>query len=416
MREGTTPGDGMSARIWFPYNPAVDAELLAEMKRYIGFGPADEANVGLLAGHVRPHLARVVERFYEELLKNPNAQAVFTGGEGQMARQRERLLNWLEEIFGGPYDDAYLRKRLQIGSTHVRVGLPQQFMLLGMELIWQELFAVIREADVPGAVEKLASLHKLLTLDLAVMLDSYKETYSEQVRSLERSAVEERLTRAEHLAEIGQLAASLAHEIKNPLAGISGAIQVIRGDLGPNDRHQPIITEILAQIHRLDAAVKDLLLYARPAIPRTAEFPLTEVVRGVVTILGEEPVLQKRRIEFDLVRTDSVVRADRGQMEQVLINLLLNAAHASRDGDLIRVEVRPAGEWVSLIIVDRGEGMNEEVLQRAFEPFFTTKARGTGLGLPICRKIVEANSGVIWLESRPGLGTTAHVQLPRHGV
>ena len=107
-------------------------------------------------------------------------------------------------------------------------------------------------------------------LDLAVMLESYQESYAEQVRRSERSAVEEKLTRAEHLAEIGQLAASLAHEIKNPLAGISGAIQVFRDTMPHNNPHRPILTEILGQINRLDATVKDLLLYARPLPPKSA--------------------------------------------------------------------------------------------------------------------------------------------------
>ena len=184
-------------RAALPYNRGVDAALLDEMKRYIGFGPADEANIAALVPKVSPRISRIVERFYDSLLKNPSAQAVFTGGPEQMTRQRAMLTTWLSEALSGPYDQDYLAKRLRIGATHVRVGLPQQFMLLGMELIWQEVFSVVRASGVAEAIEKAASIHKLFTLDLAMMLHSYKATYSEQVRTFERSIVEERLTRAQ---------------------------------------------------------------------------------------------------------------------------------------------------------------------------------------------------------------------------
>jgi signal transduction histidine kinase len=150
----------------------------------------------------------------------------------------------------------------------VQVGLPQQYMFAAMQVVWEELERGIRRQGVKDAAAKLASLHKLLTLELAVMLDSYKQSYSEQIRQTEREAVQERLTEARHLAQIGHLAASLAHEIKNPLAGISGAIQVIRDSMKPNEPHRPILDEVLRQVIRLDGTVKDLLVNARPKPPR----------------------------------------------------------------------------------------------------------------------------------------------------
>ena len=394
------------------YNKRVEFANFEEMKRYVDFSDADAANVASLAPYVRPSIPDIVELFYEVLLRSPSARAVFTGGEAQLSRQRIMLTTWLTELFDGIYESEYYDRRLRIGTAHVRVGLPQQFMCLGMEIVWQAVRSIIQNAKLRDSDHKLDSLHKLLTLDLATMLETYKEAYSEKIRIDERSAVEERLTQAEHLAEIGQLAASLAHEIKNPLAGISGAIQVFRDDLAPNDPRQSTITEILGQIHRLDAAVKDLLLYARPTPPRVADVSLADTIRRVLNILAEEPELQHVEVKFDHHAKDIHIYADRGQIEQLLINLFINAAHASHDGGAIRVNVTHLPDRIRLIVADSGRGMSPEVQSRAFEPFFTTKAKGTGLGLSICRRIVETHGGRVFLESALGRGTTVVVDFP----
>jgi signal transduction histidine kinase len=395
------------------YNQRVEIANFEEMKCYVGFNDADAANVASLARYIRPSIPQIVEHFYEVLLRSPSAKVVFTGGEVQLTRQRQMLTMWLTELFDGKYDNDYYDRRLRIGTAHVRVGLPQQFMCLGMEITWQEVRRIIKDAKLRDADDKLDSLHKLLTLDLATMLETYKEAYSEKIRADERTAVEERLTRAEHLAEIGQLAASLAHEIKNPLAGISGAIQVFRDDLAPDDPRQSTITEILGQIHRLDAAVIDLLLYARPTPPRAADVSLADTIRRVLNVLAEEPALQHVEVEFDHHAKDIHIHADRGQIEQLLINLLINAAHASHDGGAIRVNVTHLPDRIRLVVADSGKGMSPEVQSRAFEPFFTTKAKGTGLGLSICRRIVETHGGRVFLESAIGRGTTVVVDFPQ---
>ena len=383
-----------------------------EMKRSIGLSERDAANVRSLAPYATPAIPAIVHRFYEQLLRHEGARDVFTGGKQQMERLGALLSAWLRELFEVRFDEAYYDKRRRIGNAHVRVGLPQHYVFAGMGLIWEDLERRIRGAEVPEAHDKLRSLHKLLMLELAVILESYKESYSEQIRRFEHRAVEEKLTRAEHLAEIGQLAASLAHEIKNPLAGISGAIQIIREAMAPHDPHQSIVSEILGQINRLDATVKDLLQYARPTPPRATKVKLDEVVTRVLALLREEPALQRVRIEYDRAPTDIVVNADDAQIEQLLINLIINAAHASDDGGMIHLSVDRDMSHVKLIIKDEGKGMTPAVRDKAFEPFFTTKAKGTGLGLTICRRIVELHGGEIELQSELGRGTAVAVNLP----
>lgn len=393
----------------------MDPDAFKRLERHLGFAETDVENIRALAPDALAVIPEVVDQFYRHILDDPEARRVFTDGDEQIKRQREVLRGWLREVFDGNYGAEYVKKRTKIGHTHVRVGLPQHYMFTAMEVVWRGLFAGLMP-DSKDAVRQrqLSSLHTLLMLDLAIMLSSYQESHIEQVRRRERSAVEEKLTRAEHLAEIGQLAASLAHEIKNPLAGISGAIQIIQDAMAANDPHRPIISEVIGQIHRLDATVKDLLLYARPIPPRASSFRLANVVARVLSILREEPAMLRIRTEFDPGPAGASLHADEAQIEHLLMNLILNAAQASPSGETVRARVEENGkDSLRFIVEDNGVGMPPEVLDRAFEAFFTTKAKGTGLGLSICRKIVDAHNGTIQLDSERNRGTTVTVDLPR---
>jgi signal transduction histidine kinase len=232
------------------------------------------------------------------------------------------------------------------------------------------------------------------------------------MQETELAQYEQRLSESEHLASIGQLAASLAHEIKNPLAGISGAIQILGAGLGEDHEHKEIITEALHQIDRLDAAVKDLLVYARPKPPMATRQSLNTIVERVLILLREEPSFRDVRLHCEGLEVDRQVIVDEAQMQQVLTNLLLNAAQACEEGGDVTLRIRPLQSKVRIIIEDTGTGMPTEVLARTFEPFFTTKSKGTGLGLPICRRIMEAHSGTIDIQSVIARGTRVTVEIP----
>ncbi len=383
-----------------------------QMKREIGWTERDAERIVALARDTEPLVPKVVDRFYDELLQHAGPRAVLTRGAVKIDRLRGTLCEWFAGLFSGQYDEAYFAARQRIGQVHVEVGLPQWYMIVGIQIIWNELGDMLRKANVQDLDAKLQSLHRLLQLELGVMLDSYKDRYAEQVRRDEQSVMEEKLTRAEHLAEIGQLAASLAHEIKNPLAGISGAVQIIGDSMGEAHPHQPIVHEILSQIRRLDAAVMDLLVYASPVPPNTSEADLNAVIQRVLRLLNEEPALQRVRVEHGTTDGLPPVHLDERQIEQLLINLVLNAAHASSEGGLVRIDVERDINCIRLVVEDQGHGMPPHVRARAFEPFFTTKAKGTGLGLCICRRIAEAHGGCLELESVVSRGTRAIVELP----
>lgn len=388
----------------------MDSDLFDELKAYVGFGDQDAANLRDLATPSSQLTPVVVDRFYEILLEDPGARAVLAN-DAVVERLKKVLANWLRELFDGQYDERYYRSRSRIGHSHVRVGLPQRYMPLAMEVARAELTRGLRGARIADLDEKLDSLQKLLILDLTIMLGSYKESYTKQIREAEQRAMEGKLARTEHLAEIGQLAASLAHEIKNPLAGISGAIQIIGESLSADSPFKSIVRDILAQISRLDATVKDLLQYARPTPPTLKTVKLKELVLHVVSVLHEEPALRKVRVRFQ--GANAVIDADEAQLEQLLMNLILNAAHASAEGAAIDVTASDGEDHVALTVKDSGAGMSPAVRARALEPFYTTKAKGTGLGLAICRRIAEAHGGTISIESEPGQGTTIIVRLPR---
>jgi signal transduction histidine kinase len=137
-------------------------------------------------------------------------------------------------------------------------------------------------------------------------------------------------------------------------------------------------------------------------------------VGRVLDLLRKEPEFERIRFEANLPRGLATLAADEHQLEQLLMNLLLNAAQASGPGGRVRLSAAERDERVRLVVEDRGSGMTPEVLRRAFEPFFTTKSRGTGLGLPICRKIAEGHGGTITIHSTPGTGTEVTVELSQH--
>lgn len=387
----------------------MDSLPLEHLADCVDFGPTDAQRLKLLGPQLAPHLPDIADAFYADLAAHPETQRVFEG-EAQMRRLRDSLCQWLQELFCGNYDESYWENRRRIGQTHVRVGLPQYYMFTAMETIRAQFDALLPTLTIDVAGDRRA-LSKLLALETAVMLESYKTGYTAVVRDIERMAMHEELSEAEHLAQIGRLSAALAHEIKNPLAGISGAIQVIREPLANDHPHRPILTEILRQIDRLDTTVKDLLVFARPRPARFQRLNLERLVNRVTSFLTVQPDANGRTIHADVAESLELF-ADDVQLEQLLVNILLNASQASPGGGKIRLTAESDGEDILIAVTDEGPGIPEDIRVHIFDPFYTTKARGTGLGLPICRRIVEAHSGAIDIESPSGGGTRVAIRLP----
>lgn len=382
------------------------------IRRQIEFAEEDERNVHALLPAVEPALGGIVDRLLERLLRDPQFGSAFTGGPAHFEHFRGMLRAWLGDMVSGNYDPDYWLRRAALHRPHLHAGLAQQHMPVCLEIIRQEVNAAVRASGIADGERKLDSFAKLLAFESVALLDSYKRVYDDHIRREERTMVEERLTRSEHLAQLGRMAASLAHEIRNPLAGIGSAIEVIRDGLALNDPRRRVIREIIGQITRLDTAVKDTLDYARPSTPSLVPLDLIATVEHVLESVRGSPVMQQVQVAMVCPEPVPTIRADAGQIEHLAMNLLFNAAQASRRGGRIEVVFSQTDERVGMSIVDYGQGMDPAVRQRAFEPFYTTKAKGTGLGLAICKRIMEVHHGTISLESTPNVGTRVTVTFP----
>jgi two-component system sensor kinase FixL len=225
-----------------------------------------------------------------------------------------------------------------------------------------------------------------------------------------RVRMEEQLREQTSLARLGEMAAVIAHEVKNPLAGIRGAIQVIGGRLPKESKDAAVVKEILNRIDTLNELIKDLLLFARPPHPRPLPVDLAGLVRMTADLLAGDPAL--KGIAIHINGAAPPVMADAELLKIVFQNLLVNSAQAMQGRGDIRVTLQPVNGVLRVTVRDAGPGIAADVLERIFTPFFTTKARGTGLGLATAKRIVEAHAGRIAIDSAPGGGTTVTVELP----
>lgn len=218
------------------------------------------------------------------------------------------------------------------------------------------------------------------------------------------------MARRENLARLGEMGAMLAHEIRNPLAGIKGYAQVIE-KRPVEERNGPFAHRIVTEVLRLEGLVNDLLAFARSEPYPMAPLHLRGVIDHTRELIGAEAEELDVRIDVSCPE-ELQVSGNRDRLGQLLLNLAKNALQAMPGGGTLRISASRAGRDVTLRVADTGTGIDGQELERVFEPFFTTKARGTGLGLPLCRKIAEEHGGTIAVESSPGEGTTVTVTLP----
>ena len=226
----------------------------------------------------------------------------------------------------------------------------------------------------------------------------------------------QQLERADRLASIGEMAAGIAHEIKNPLAGISAAVTIIKDDMPIDDPRGAILGEVVDQVKRLDKTVNDLLFFGKPSLPELSCVDINSILTTTLKFASQHRggVNIERRI--DLQADLPPVYADDKQMQQVFLNIVLNAYQAMPSGGELGIKsslvIRDSIEYVQVDISDTGSGIPPQILGKIFTPFYTTKAQGTGLGLPICNKLVKLHKGDIRVASNDKSGTVFTVELP----
>ena len=224
----------------------------------------------------------------------------------------------------------------------------------------------------------------------------------------EQKQTEEYIRRSEKLSAVGQLAAGVAHEIRNPITVISGFLQLMQQQEQNTNNHVPVMLSELARINKI---ISEFLLLAKPGVQKFENVKIRYLIREVVTLLDTSAIMKSISITSEFSIDDTTVECDPDQIKQVLINLLKNSIEAMDDGGQIHIHVFEKDNMIHIQIKDTGNGIPQEALERIGEPFFTTKPKGTGLGLMICDRIIEHHHGKMDISSVQGKGTTVTINL-----
>lgn len=247
-------------------------------------------------------------------------------------------------------------------------------------------------------------------LSIAEISVDHDQKFVGMLRDLtERYRLEERLRSEAGLVRLGELAAVLAHEVRNPLAAVSGAIQMLRDQL-PLEDDRDVIDEIVRRLDTLNLMMNDLLMYARPPRPQVVRFDLSDLLDDVVRLLRSDPAWQHVTIERP-ASPSIEVSADPELVKMAIQNLMINAMQAMDGQGTVRLEMHDADGLAQIDVVDSGRGIPIEVLERLFTPFYTTKARGTGLGLAMSRRIAESHGGDVEVLRTGEGGTTMRLSV-----
>ncbi len=364
-----------------------------------------------VAGHISVALERslLVEELrkskehLENILEN-SADAIVTVDQSDLIRSwnrgAERMFGWpATEIIGQPIEALIPEELRDAGELRrIRTEVEREGFLEGYETVrvsrdGRRLAMSITSTAIRDKSGKIVGRS-------AILRDMTK------VKRLQTD-----LVRSQSLAAVGELAATVAHEIKNPLAGISGAIQVIADAIPSTDPRREIVSEILAQVQRLDETVRDLLVFARPWTPEPQTTDLVELLGRVTRILK-----QQERMSTIALRCDTpaslMLSADPRLVQEVFFNILQNAVDAMPHGGEIRVDIKETPGMAVIRVRDTGSGIAPDHIPRLFSPFFTTKTRGTGLGLAISKRMIEAHGGRVEIDSELGKGTEVKISLP----
>lgn len=247
-----------------------------------------------------------------------------------------------------------------------------------------------------------------LTKRFSIMIEKLNQA-QQKIEDLHNQQIE----KAGHLASVGELAAGLAHEIKNPVAGIKGALEIIQQKTDIKDPKREIFGEILKQTDKIHDITQDLLSYAKPKILSKKPVNPNNCILDAIKLASAQTRDKDIQFNFKGLKKDTLILIDENKIQEVMLNLLINSIAAIEEKGGISIAISTIkSEELEIIVTDNGKGIKPEHLSQIFNPFFTTRKRGTGLGLSICRQIIEAHSGSIHVKSQLGKGTTFSIRIP----
>lgn len=334
-----------------------------------------------------------------------------------------RILAHVEMVINTSELRAVLRK-----LTYLLVGVGGIFLLL-LILGTHAIFSAVIEKPIGKIMEAIKEYENGLMPDNIKSEDMKSREFSilfeemlllfrklEKVRKELDEFYQQKMQRADKLATLGELASSVAHEIKNPLAGINGVIQVLLKDDEIPYKAKEILKEILNLTARLDRTVQNLLRFAKdtPANFRLAN--INELIKKTLLIIEQQAITNKVILQIQLNPSIPHSLMDEEQIQHLLLNIILNAIQAMPDGGKISIntslEERDENKYIKVSISDTGVGIPKEIMNKIFDPFFTTRPHGTGLGLYICKRIIKSHNGDIWVESEENKGSTFSFIIP----
>jgi two-component system sensor histidine kinase PilS (NtrC family) len=353
-----------------------------------------------------------LERLYKHIVQNIASGLITIDEEGRITSFNRMA----EEITGYRLEEVY-----QEAIDAIFPGIWAWSQSLGGNA--EEQWARLRLSRWETRFFKRNGMHLILGFSLSSLKDSMDREIGNilifqdltQLREME-----EHLKRADRLAAIGKMAAGIAHEIRNPLASISGSIEILKDELGTSSPNQQLMGIILREVGRLNTLIEDFLLFARPIFPGKEKIHLNRLMEEILSMFCNRPDFNPQiRLETCL-QDDLYTQGDPHQIRQVFWNLLVNAVQAMPEGGRLRIELKKNSSapfsseqsFGEISVGDTGMGIREEDMGKIFDPFFTTKEGGTGLGLSIVHSIVESYRGKISVRSKWGEGTTFAVYLP----
>jgi two-component system, NtrC family, sensor kinase len=381
-------------------DPAKLFSRYQELQRYVGWTESDTARMRDLKPLVAASFPGLVEDFYEEIERHPDALKVITGGSAQIERLKGTLVNWLDQLFSGCYDADYVYKRWKIGYRHVEIGLDQVFTNMALSRLRKGILRAL-DGVWTGSIEELlksqASLNTLIDLDLALIEDAYQTEHL-----IRRQA-------AERLVLIGQVAGGIAHELRNPLNVIKTSVFYLLNAKAPSpEKTATHMERIERQVGQAENVIASLVRFAKMPVPELKPIDIPPLLRGVLAGMEWSAAVEVVE-DYPPDLTPAVM--DEGQIRIVLENLIRNACEAMPEGGRLTISAAVHHPYVDIHVKDSGHGIEREKLQRVMEPFYSTKSRGVGLGLAMAKALVEKNKGQLRVESEPGKGSTFTVRL-----
>ncbi|WP_026566985.1 PAS domain-containing sensor histidine kinase [Bacillus sp. UNC41MFS5] len=302
-------------------------------------------------------------------------------------------------------------KREEIIGENILNLLPKKYVRYlpkFISTVVEEIKPVLYEINIPHAngnriILQCTSLPIIINGKIAGIIG-----YGSDVTKLRET--EERLRRTEKLSIVGELSASVAHEIRNPLTSLKGFVQLLQMEDGKHDYYYQIM---LDELNRINHIVGELLLLAKPQILKYTKANLQKILKDVISLLSTEASLYNVQIESSFPENEIVIECEPNQLKQLFINLIKNSIEASPNGGTVSIDLEQSEENKIVInINDNGCGISKERLEKIGEPFYSSKEKGTGLGLTVSFKIVQSHQGTIHFDSQKNQGTSVQISLP----